>query len=102
MKISKNFRKCLFEFVRLYSSGDLANFADENKFANINYREEMKTEAAIVDVIFAVYLNNLELDAAGNVLNQHKAVERAAQVILYTFNADYLLDPELEEWELSL
>lgn len=58
-------------------------------------------EPSALEAAYAVFMNCLELDAEGNVLNAKAAERRAAQYIL-AYCTGQQPDPEFEQWELAL
>ena len=47
----------------------------------IDYFSEFKESASLLETVYAVFMNNLELDENGEVLNAKYAEHRAAQYI---------------------
>jgi hypothetical protein len=101
MQLSKNFKSCLGDFVYYYTNGNLPMITGETALIKYDYREILKSEPSIVESVFRIYSNNVKMDIEGNVLNHFHAMKRAAQLILYTIDADYNIDPDLEDWELN-
>ena len=106
MKLSDDFKSCLRHFVYYYTNGTLPYvIGDESILADIDYREDLKTEASLVEMVFAIYCNNIKMDKKGNVLNTTYAMKRAAQYIRQVCKGatdDYSVDPPFEEWEQYL
>lgn len=58
-----------------------------------------------VEMMFAVFSNNIEMNAEGEVLNFDHAVKRAAQFVascLYDKHNPYVVEPDFEGWETEL
>ena len=51
---------------------------------------------------YAIYINVLELDEHGNVLNAKHAEHRAAQYIRSYVDRDYSVTPPFDDWEVHL
>lgn len=62
----------------------------------------MKEESSFVEQAFAIFMNNLELDKDGSVINYKYCEQRAAQYIRGYFEAGYTVQPPLESWETEL
>lgn len=58
-------------------------------------------EPSAVEQIYAIFINVLEIDDQGRVIDSDKATERSAQYIL-SFIAGGHVDPPFEDWELEL
>jgi hypothetical protein len=106
MKLSEDFRSHLRHFVYYYTNGTLPYvIGDDALLAGIDYRELLKTEASLVEKAFAIYANNITMDADGKVLNQRHSMKRAAQWIRLVCRAEgeiYNVEPPFEEWETYL
>ena len=59
-------------------------------------------DASGLETIFAIYLNNVELDDTGRVVNPQHAKRRAAQYIRSCIDAAYVVEPPFEPWEVEL
>ena len=68
----------------------------------IDYISEMQEESSFIEQAFVIFMNNLELDSAGNVLNYKYSEKRASQYIRSYFDSDYKVIPPFEEWETEL
>lgn len=64
--------------------------------------EIMLEESSFVEQAFAIFINNLELDEEGKVLNYRYCEDRAAQYIRSYFDREYKVLPPLESWEVEL
>jgi hypothetical protein len=69
----------------------------------INYWDELKDSPSQMETCFAVFVNVLELDEAGEPTNEKYAEQRAA-TWLYCYCTGHLPpgQPELESWEVEL
>lgn len=69
---------------------------------NINYFDEFKESPSLLESVYAVFINNLELDENGNVLNEKYAEQRAAQYIKQYCVKDYHAEPAFSFDEVEL
>ncbi len=97
--------------VNTYVSGAVCRFAywfahgtlGHPMLEGISYvGEAMMEESSFVEQAFAIFMNNLQLDEEGRVLNFRYCEERAAQYIRSYFDRDYKIMPPLDEWEVEL
>ncbi len=103
-ELSNDFKSALRHFVYYYTNGTLQHtIGDDTILEGIDYREDLKNEASLVEQAYAIFLNNIEMDKNGNVLNLTHSMKRAAQWIrLVCKNDDDDYDVDFEEWELEL
>lgn len=105
-KLSKDYRSCLRFFVFYYTNGTLQYVIDdEGLLEGIDYREDLKTAASVVETVFAIYSNNIEMDEKGEVLNHTYSMTRAAQFIRMFCSEEgeeYNVEPKFEDWETYL
>ncbi|YCM43435.1 hypothetical protein V2O64_19185 [Verrucomicrobiaceae bacterium 227] len=60
-------------------------------------------EPSALEQVYAIYMNVLEVDDAGKVIDAKQAQHRAAQYIrAYVQGEDYVVDPPFEDWEVAL
>jgi hypothetical protein len=106
MELSENYKSCLRHFVYYYTNGTLQFVVGkEDLLKGIDYREDLKDEASNVEMIFAIYSNNIKMDENGRVLNHIHSMTRAAQWIRMVCRKegdDYEVKPEFEDWETTL
>lgn len=58
-----------------------------------------------MEMMYAIFSNNLEMDNNGNVINFDHAVKRASQFVatcLFDPKNQYVVEPPLENWETEL
>ena len=104
-KLSKDFKSALRHFAYYYTNGTLEHvIGDASILKDINYREDLKEEASLVEQAYAIFANNIKMDEKGNVLNKAYAMKRAAQWIRLVCekNGEYQVEPEFQDWELTL
>ena len=68
----------------------------------IDYLRELSADSSCMEMAFSIFMNNIELDNEGNVLNYRYCERRAAEYIRRYFEPDYSLDKPFEDWELKL
>lgn len=102
--LSDSFKSELRSFVYYYTNGTLPFVIGDNSIlGDLDYRELLKTEASLVEMVFAIYSNNIQMDKQGNVLNQTHSMRRAAQYIRQVCGHDnYQVVPRFEDWETYL
>lgn len=59
-------------------------------------------EPSALEMTYAIFINVLELDEEGVVLNAKHAEHRAAQCIRSYVERGYVVEPPFEDWETSL
>lgn len=70
---------------------------------SIDYTGEvLREESSFAEQAFAIFMNNLETDENGNVLNYKYSEKRAAQYIRSYFDKNYTVEPPFESWEIEL
>ncbi len=106
MELSDDYKSCLRHFVYYYTNGTLPFVVEEKGLLDgIDYREDLKYEASLVESVFAIYSNNIKMDENGKVLNHKHAMTRAAQwirLVCRKDDDDYQVIPEFEDWETCL
>lgn len=99
MKVSPYVSGAVRQFSYWFAHGTLGGPLLEG----IEYTGEiMKEESSFVEQAFAVFMNNLELDEDGSVLNYKHCEYRAAQYIRRYFDPDYKVEPPFDPWETEL
>lgn len=63
---------------------------------------DMKEESSFIEAAYAVFMNNIEMDGNGKVLNYKYAEKRAAQYIRRYYEPGYIVEPPFEVWETEL
>ncbi len=99
MKLSKHVCGAVRQFSLWFAKGSLGY----PLLNGIDYTgEALKEESSFAEQAFAVFMNNLEIDENGNVLNYKYSENRAAQYIRSYFDQDYTVIPPFECWEVAL
>lgn len=62
----------------------------------IDYFSEFKESPSLLETVYAIFMNNLELDENGEVLNAKYAEHRAAQYIKQWCIKEYIAEPTFE------
>lgn len=68
----------------------------------IDYLEDLREESSFAEQAFAIFMNNLETDEQGSVVNYKYCEKRAAQYIRSYCDASYKVEPPFEDWETEL
>lgn len=99
MKVSKYVSGAVRQFSLYFAKGTLGY----PLLKGIDYiGEDLKEESSFAEQAFAIFMNNLEVDEDGNVLNYKYAENRAAQYIRRYFDSSYTVEPPFENWEMEL
>lgn len=99
MKVSKYICGAVRQFSLYFAKGTLGY----PLLKGIDYTGEvLKEESSFAEQTFAIFMNNLEIDENGNVLNYKYCENRAAQYIKDYFDNEYKVEPPFESWEFEL
>lgn len=98
MKISNYVSGAVRQFSYWFAHGTLGNPLLEG----IDYLNSLKDESSFAEQAYAIFMNNLEIDADGCVVNYKHCEDRAAQFIKSYFDSEYTIFPPLENWETEL
>jgi len=74
---------------------------NDNGFSEIAV-DEWKFDASELEMIFSVYLNNLEIDEERKPVNNRYSLSRVVDFILCLFDDSYSPDEAIEVWETKL
>ncbi len=103
MKLSKDLRHHLRLFTYYFTNGTLGFMVGEVPTSgDFDYREDLMDSPSDMETMYSVYMNNIEMDENGTVLNDKHAMKRAAQYIRSSYDMKYVVVPEFEDWELEL
>lgn len=69
---------------------------------DVNYLELYGRDPSAIEQAFAIYVNVIELDENGTVLNAKYAEKRATDYIRWYCDSNFKVDPPFEEWERAL
>ena len=98
MKLSQNIRCAIRHFVFYLHNGTI----DFEVMGDHDYRSDMMDEASLMEAAYSVFLNNLEIDEEGIVLNFEHAKKRAAHYLKSVTDSSYEPNPKFEDWEVEL
>lgn len=96
MKLSNSFIGALRTFAYFMASGT------QNSLNGIDYLSLYGEEPSVIEMVFAIYANLIELDDNGKVLNAKYAEKRATDYIRQYFDPNFKVEPEYEDWETNL
>jgi hypothetical protein len=96
MKLSHSFSGALRTFAYFMASGT------HYMLKGIDYIQLYGEEPSAIEQAFAIYVNVIELDENGTVLNAKYAEERATKYIRSYCDSSYEVQPPFEDWELVL
>ncbi len=68
----------------------------------IDYWDELKSSPSLLEQVYAIFANVIELDENGYPINAKYAEFRAAQYIRSWCDPDYTEMPPFEDWETKL
>lgn len=80
----------------------VANGTVSPALTDVDYRRDLVEYGSELEMVFAVFLNVLEVDEHGKPTNEEHAQHRAAQWIQSYVDPTYEPDPPLEPWECEL
>lgn len=96
MKLSNSFSGALRTFAYFMASGT------HYMLEGTNYLELYGEEPSAIEQAFAIYVNVIEVDESGTVLNAKYAEKRATQYVRAYCDASFQVQPPFEDWELAL
>jgi hypothetical protein len=98
MKLSHSFSGALRQFSYWIANGTVGL----PLLDGIDYICVFRDEPSLLEQVYAIFANNIEMDEKGIVLNAKYAEKRAAQYIRQYCDRDYVLDEPFEDWEVAL
>lgn len=96
MKLSESFSGALRTFAYFMASGT------HYMLEGVDYISLYGEEPSAIEQAFAIYVNVIELDENGQVLNAKYAEKRATDYIKWYCSSDYVVEPPFEDWEREL
>ncbi|KZN57793.1 hypothetical protein N473_26690 [Pseudoalteromonas luteoviolacea CPMOR-1] len=96
MKVSNDFSGALRKFAYFMSSGTHYMLKD------IEYLDLYGNDPSAIEMAYAIFVNVLEMDSDGNVLNFTHAQRRATDYIKSYCEPSFEVSPPFEEWEIEL
>lgn len=96
MKLSNDFSGSLRTFAYFMASGTHSMLED------IEYLDLYGEEPSVIEMVFAIFANVIELSDKGAVLNFTYAQKRATDYLRSYCKPNFSVVPPYEEWEMSL
>lgn len=96
MKLSHSFSGALRTFAYFMASGT------QYTLDGVDYLPLYGEEPSAIEQVFAIYVNVLELDENGTVLNAKYAEKRATDYLRAYCDPSFEVNPPYEEWETNL
>ncbi len=96
MKLSNSFSGALRTFAYFMASGN------QNTLKGIDYLSLYGEEPSAIEQVFAIYVNVIELDENGQVLNAKYAEKRATDYLRQYCDSTFKVEPPYEDWEIEL
>lgn len=96
MKLSNSFSGALRTFTYFISSGSHYMLED------IPYLELYGSEPSAIEQVYAIFINVLELDENGQVLNAKYAEKRATDYLRSYYDSSCKVMPPYQDWEIEL
>ena len=96
MKLSNSFSGALRSFAYFLASGT------HHDLKGVDYLSLYGEEPSAIEQVFAIYVNVLELDDNGQVLNAEYAEKRAVDYLRSYCDPEFEVDPPYEFWEVEL
>lgn len=96
MKLSSSFSGALRTFAYLMASGT------QSTLEGIEYLSLYGEEPSVIEMVFAIYANVIELDDDGTVLNARHAAKRATDYLRAYCDPTFVVSPPYEDWEVTL
>ncbi|ALR29697.1 hypothetical protein ATE47_03780 [Chryseobacterium sp. IHB B 17019] len=95
-RLSQSFSGALRTFAYFMASGS------QYTLQGIDYLCLYGEEPSVIEQTFAIYVNVIELDEDGQVLNAKYAEKRATDYIRTYCDSSFVIDPPYENWEIAL
>ncbi|WP_316838305.1 hypothetical protein [Pedobacter nutrimenti] len=96
MKLSKSFNSAFRKFAYFLSSGNHHNLE------GINYLALYGEEPSAIEQAYVIFINVLEMDDEGTVLNASFAEIRATDYLREYCDKHFVAEPPYKDWELAL
>lgn len=68
----------------------------------IDYLDLYGTQPSEIEQVYAIFINVLEVDNEGTVLNAHYAQKRATDFLRAYYDPNFIVEPPYELWETEL
>lgn len=96
MKLSNSLSGTIRTFAYFMSSGT------HYMLEGIDYLDLYGTQPSAIEQVYAIFINVLEVDDEGTVLNAHYAQKRATDYLRAYCDPDFTVEPPYEDWEIEL
>lgn len=96
MKLGNSFSGALRTFAYFMASGT------QYTLKGIDYLALYGEEPSVIEQVFAIYANVIELDENGQVLNAKYAEKRATDYLRSYCDSSFIVDPPYADWETEL
>ena len=96
MKLSHSFKSSFRNFAYFLSSGNHYNLK------GIEYLTLYGEEPSAIEQVYAIYINVIEMDEEGTVLNASYAEKRATDHLRRYCDKEFIVTPPYEDWEVTL
>lgn len=96
MRLSNSFSGALRTFAYFMASGT------QNTLQGIDYLSLYGEEPSAIEQVFAIYVNVIELDENGQVINAKYAEKRATDYLRSYCDPSFKVEPAYQDWELEL
>ena len=100
-RLSPNLSAEIRLFAFYLSNGSLSSFCEDILSDDFDFGRVL-CEPSILEQVFAVFANTLELDECGKALNIPYVYRRVSQYIRSEFDRNYIVEPPFEAWETAL
>jgi hypothetical protein len=97
-KLGNSFSGALQTFAFWLANGTLGHPLLEG----LECRQVLFEEPSVMERLFAIFANVIELDDHGNVTNTKHAEHRAALWLRAYLEPEFVIKPPLEDWEIAL
>ena len=93
-------QKSLSTAIRKFSFWLANGTVDYVNMKDISYKDQIMDEPSALEMIYAIFINNLKFDENGQVENAKYAESRSGIFIRQYFNGDH--SENLDSWEMEL
>lgn len=100
-RLSPNLSAEIRLFAFYLSNGSLSSFCEDVLSDDFDF-DRVLYEPSILEQVFAVFANSLEIDECGKALNIPHVYRRVSQFIRMSFDRTYVVEPPFESWETAL
>lgn len=69
---------------------------------NVKYLDLYGSDPSVIEMVYAIFANVIEMDDEGNVLNYTYAQRRATDYLKLYCVPSFKVEPPFEDWEIEL